>query len=218
MWGLWLVVSNTEAQQHQQQHVSWQAANPKVIWKSSSFNEKSTVNMHLSSSSQQADFCSVQFHCKAQLAVHSWDHMLEGSAHTPLRDTRHGKMTRTSSSTCGPRDQTSLTVKGRLNSCQEVSPPKYRRWNWPCWQQERRDTVQWTIFVPGAHDFDRVFGAPNFELVLEALNFLKCLGHSGAKVPRILIVGSHKVRPFLLSQFFVLLPHSRSESGHCNFS
>ena len=38
--------------------------------------------------------------------------------------------------------------------------------------------------VPGAHDFDRVFGAPNFVLVLEALNFLKCLGHSGIEVPQ----------------------------------
>ena len=114
MWGLWLVVSNTEAQQHQQQPVGWPAANPKVVQKLSSFNEKSTVNIQLSSSSQQANFCSVQFHHKVQLAVHCWDHVLEGSAHTPSRDTRHGKMTRTSSSRCGPRDQTSLTVKGMI--------------------------------------------------------------------------------------------------------
>ena len=39
--------------------------------------------------------------------------------------------------------------------------------------------------VSGAHDFDRVLGAPNFVLVLEALNFLKCLGHSGIEVPQI---------------------------------
>ena len=52
--------------------------------------------------------------------------------------------------------------------------------------------------VPGAHDFDRVLGAPNFVLVLEALNFLKCLGHSGAEVPRNLVVGSRKVRPFFV--------------------
>ena len=39
--------------------------------------------------------------------------------------------------------------------------------------------------VPGAHDFDRVLGAPNYVLVLEALNFLKCLGHSGAEVSQI---------------------------------
>ena len=75
MWGLWLVVSNTEVQKHQQQHVSWPVADPKVIQKLSSFDDKSTVNIWLSSSGQQADFCSVQFHCKVQLTVHNWDHM-----------------------------------------------------------------------------------------------------------------------------------------------
>ena len=39
------------------------------------------------------------------------------------------------------------------------------------------------FIVPGAHDFDRVLGTPNFVLVLNALNFLKCLGHSSVEVP-----------------------------------
>ena len=42
MWGLWLVVSNTEAQQHQQQPLGWPVADPKVVQKSLSFNEKNT--------------------------------------------------------------------------------------------------------------------------------------------------------------------------------
>ena len=117
IWGLWLVVSNTEAKQHQQQHVGQPAANPKVIKKQPSFAEKSSLNVWHCSSSWQADFWSAHFHHKAQLAVHSWDHVLEGSAHTPSGDTRCGMKTRTSSSRCGPRNQTSLTAKGQLNSC-----------------------------------------------------------------------------------------------------
>ena len=101
MWGLWLVVSNTEVKQHQQQHVGWPVADLKVVQKSSSFD-----------GGQQADFCSVCFHCKAQLAIHSWDHMFEGSTHTPSGNTRRGKKTKTGSCRCGPRNQTSLTVKG----------------------------------------------------------------------------------------------------------
>ena len=44
------------------------------------------------------------------------------------------------------------------------------------------------FIVPGAHDFDGVFGARSFVLVLDALNFLKCLGHSGVEVPQIYVL------------------------------
>ena len=84
-YGWWLVL-----QKHiniRQQHVGWPTANPKIIQKSSSFDEKRAVNIQPFSSSQQADFGSVQFHYKAQF---SWNHMLEGSAHATSGDVRHG--------------------------------------------------------------------------------------------------------------------------------
>ena len=56
MWGLWLVDRNAAAQQHLQVHVGQPAANPKVIQKLSSFDEKSTVNVQLFSSGGQANF------------------------------------------------------------------------------------------------------------------------------------------------------------------
>ena len=71
--------------------------------------------------------------------------------------------------------------------------------------------------VPGAHDFDRVLGAPNFCASARSTELFKVPGALCAEVPRNLVVGSRKVRPFLFSLFFAPVPHSRLESGHHNF-
>ena len=218
MWGLWLVVGNTEVQQHQQQLVGWPTADPKVVWKSSSFDEKSTVNIWLFSSGRQANFCSVQFHYKAQLAVYSLDHMLEGSAHTPLRDTRCGKKTRTGSSRCGPRKQTSLIAKGWLNSCQEVSPPKDKRWNWPCWQQERHDTVQWTICCARGTWLWQGAWSTKLCTSTRSTEHFKVPGALWYWGAMNLDCWISQGQTIFVSQFFALLPHSRLELGHCSFS
>ena len=73
---------------------------------------------------------------------------------------------------------------------------------------------EWFI-VPGAPDY-RVLGAPNIVVVLNALNFYKCLGHSCVEVPRIEVVGSSKVRN-LFFLFFVPLLHFPSESRYHSF-
>ena len=71
-----------------QQHVGQPMTDPKVVQKLSSFDEKTAVNVQLSSSSQQADFGSAWHHHKVQ---YRWNHMLEDSAHTTSGDARSGK-------------------------------------------------------------------------------------------------------------------------------
>ena len=161
MWGLWLVVSSTKAQQHQQQPIGWPVAKQKVIWKSSSFNKKNTENVPLSSSGWQADFCSARFHHKTQPAVHCWDHMCEGSAHTTSRDAR-----------CGNVDQNWFLKKSDIPDSEGmiVFLPRchstYRQ-EVKLTMPEKDMTLHSEQFVvPGAHDIDRVLGAPNFVRVL----------------------------------------------------
>ena len=155
---------------------SWQPT-PKSLKKSSSFDKISAVNVQLSSSSQQANICSVPFHHK--VLIHSWNHVLEGSAHATLGDAR-----------CGNEDQNQFLEKSDNPDSEgtiEFLPKKSGHLQTGGETNHAGSRKKVTLHsgqfvVPGAHDIDKVLGAPNFVKVLEALNFLKCLGHSGAEV------------------------------------
>ena len=132
--GWWLVLQ--KCINIRQQHVGWPMANPKNVQKLSSFDEKRAVNVQLFSSGQLWQ-CAIPSQMQ-----YSWNHLLEGSAHTTSGDARSGN-----------EDQNWFLKKsdnpdseGMIGfPAQEVRPPTDWRCNWPCWQQGGVDTVQWTI-------------------------------------------------------------------------
>ena len=208
-YGWWLAL-----QMHiniSQQHVGQLMADPKVIQTLSSFDEKRAVNVRHFSSGQQADFGSMQYHCKSQ---YSWNHVLEGSAHTTLGTLEVAMKTRTGSS----RSQTTLTVKGWLHSCPR-SQTTYRLEVWltmlaagRCWHC----TVD-NLLCQGHMTLTGCWEHQTLCKVREALNFLEVpgalWGWSATKSSHWILQG----QTILFFHFFAPLPHSRLESGYCNF-
>ena len=153
-YGWWL-----EFQKHiniKQQHVGWLPADLKVIQKSSPFYEKTSVNIQLFHSGQQANSGSAQYHHKAQ---YSCDHVLKGSAHLTLGDARCGikhqdqflkksdNPHRKGTNTSLPKKSGHLQTRGATN------------------HDGNREVLtlhSGQFVVPGAHDIDWVLGAPNF--------------------------------------------------------
>ena len=154
-----------------QQHVGWPVANLKVIQKLSPFDKKTPVTVWLFHSGQQADSGSAWYHHKAQ---YSCDHMLEGSAHLTLGDTRCGIKDQDHGSS---RSQTTLTEKEQIHPCPR-SQATYRlevqltmMATGRCWH-----CAVDNLLCPGAHDIDWVLGAPNSVQSARSTELLKVPG------------------------------------------
>ena len=138
---------NAAAKQHPQEQVGQPTANPKVIWKQSSFDKKNTINDQHYSSSQQTNFSSACHHHTVQSITYSGDHMLEGSAQVTSGDTRLGIMTKPSSSRHGTNKLTSLSETGWSEFLLRESGHLKRGVNWLCWPEEKKKkTVQWLVY------------------------------------------------------------------------
>ena len=130
-------------------------ANLKVVQKSSPFDEITALNVQLHSSGRQADFGSVQYHCKAQ---GSCDHVLEGSAYLTLGDAR-----------CGSKDQDWFLQKSDNSDREGMHTPlpkksghlQIRGVTNHEGNREVLTLCSGQFVVPGAHDFDCVLRAPN---------------------------------------------------------
>ena len=188
-----------------------QQLTPKLYKNSLLLAKKTTINIRHHSSGQQADFSSVHYHHIVQLAIHSGDHMPEGSAQIPSGDTRLDMETGPSSYRYGTRELTSLSEKGCSNSCPE-SQATWGEGQTDCAGHRRNEKKlhsEW-FMVPGAPDH-RVLGTPNIVIVLK-------LHWTFLTVPGALLCwsttdqgsGSSKVRQFL---FFYSLHCSSTPHG-----
>ena len=156
MWGLQLVVTITEAHQHQAV-ACWLAGSwPQSHTKLSPFDKTTAVNIQLFSSAQQANFGSVQCHHTVQ---YRWDHVLKGSGHITLEDARSGIEDQNwfLRSSDNPDDEGMITIlpkkSGHLQNRGVTNHAGSREVLTLCSGQ---------FVVPGAHDIDWVLGTPNF--------------------------------------------------------
>ena len=204
-----------EDQKHpddEQQHVGQPVADHKAIWKLSPFHEIKPANVRLSHSSWQADSGNVpHYH-----TVHSrWDHVLEGSAHLTMGDTRGDIKAQDQF----PPKSDKPDIEGTTSSLSQKSGHLKNKGATD--EADRgNELTLCSETICCARGTEHYQGAKSTKLCSKYMvhwTLQMCLGHSRAEVPHNLVLDHTRSDLFIFYHSFALLPHSKSELGYYYF-
>ena len=196
---------------NQQQHVGWPVADCKAIQKSSPFGKRTPLNVQLSHSGQQADSGSAPCHH----TVHNrWDHVLEGSAHLTMGDTRGDMETQHQF----PPKADDPEREGTTTSLSQKSGHLKNEGATDLADRGEESVLCSELFVvPGAQNIIRVLKAPNFVWSAWCTEPYKSAWGTLGLMCHIIVLDLTRSDHFIFFHSFVLLPHSKLELGYYYF-